>query len=812
MNTNHERTAFCLRSPKKRSLNCAIHPVKQKRLSKLARTTSFSLAVALSIFVLIFTLTAIYQSVSPRPVSALAGWQTENNARYYYDASGKKLKGLQKIDNKWYLFDKTTGILMQEGNDIYFGSFFTNNFGAEDWQNYDSNQVLPVMYLTLNGHDMSPFTTLMDENATDSDYRSIVCGVSNLTHPNCLSAGSAGLKSTFSDGANGLRSGSRPVYIFGSYRDPSPFFSNGRLYLVGTSPSSANATSDVRDFAIISSNDLLSYDWGHPTNSVRQQINDPSANIWAPRWFSGKDGSAHVMYVSYKGSSTDLDTQFYTTRFTLPQNNDIASLDHLPSGSTGRPHALFENTAPQPVTLNYDLSVLAAPYITADDRQDSQRVTAIEADMRNAMNRAIGGDVFYDAKTAKYYMVIKREHCQKDNGRCTTKTLPSTLLFFELASGNTDFTSWNYLYQLETSSLDPHSCDPATTNGRYPYVMEGASIINVGGRYYMYSDTYDADGYVGVRVYAADSITDNSWSLAADRQCGNGAGGSSVPVLYGSDSLTDAEKGYLSDNGARRVYLRHGSWTKLSDASSIAMIQTAYNGIAIPPEAKSYAYDGKEKTFTDDAYVRKYNDSIVGMPFIEQTGGTAFATNPGVYTVQISPKAGMTWEDGTTDAKSITWKIIDQKTYTIHFDANTGTGNMSNQTYNLDQSTALPANGFTKDGYSFKEWNTKADGTGTSYADGQSIKNLATANQTITLYAIWEKNSDSVIPPTDDSTPEPEPTPEITPTTTEPSATTAANAIANPKTTNGALPLILIVSSAFVGSTALGYFGLHKRR
>ncbi len=40
--------------------------------------------------------------------------------------------------------------------------------------------------------------------------------------------------------------------------------------------------------------------------------------------------------------------------------------------------------------------------------------------------------------------------------------------------------------------------------------------------------------------------------------------------------------------------------------------------------------------------------------------------------------------------------------------------------------------------YAFKNWNTKADGTGTSYAAKQSVKNLpVSSGNTITLYAQW---------------------------------------------------------------------------
>ena len=78
---------------------------------------------------------------------------------------------------------------------------------------------------------------------------------------------------------------------------------------------------------------------------------------------------------------------------------------------------------------------------------------------------------------------------------------------------------------------------------------------------------------------------------------------------------------------------------------------------------------------------------------------------------------------------------------TVTFEAN-GTveypveGTMPPQTVNAKTDTALNANSFTREGYNFLNWNTAADGTGDSYADGATI-NLT---ENTTLYAQWEDN------------------------------------------------------------------------
>ena len=84
--------------------------------------------------------------------------------------------------------------------------------------------------------------------------------------------------------------------------------------------------------------------------------------------------------------------------------------------------------------------------------------------------------------------------------------------------------------------------------------------------------------------------------------------------------------------------------------------------------------------------------------------------------------------------------------YTVHFNPSsyfegnliTGTGTMSDQSIFEGVSTALTSNGFTAPpGYYFVGWNTAQDGSGTSYTNRQSVTDLASAGNTITLYAMW---------------------------------------------------------------------------
>ena len=79
-------------------------------------------------------------------------------------------------------------------------------------------------------------------------------------------------------------------------------------------------------------------------------------------------------------------------------------------------------------------------------------------------------------------------------------------------------------------------------------------------------------------------------------------------------------------------------------------------------------------------------------------------------------------------------------TYYVKFNANGGSGSMSNQTFTYGTAQNLTANAFIRTGYTFAGWTTNDDGSGTSYADKASVNNMSTTNGAIVnLYAKWTK-------------------------------------------------------------------------
>lgn len=75
------------------------------------------------------------------------------------------------------------------------------------------------------------------------------------------------------------------------------------------------------------------------------------------------------------------------------------------------------------------------------------------------------------------------------------------------------------------------------------------------------------------------------------------------------------------------------------------------------------------------------------------------------------------------------------KTYTITYDANGGSEAPSSQTKTENVDLTLSDTKPTREGYTFVNWNTKKDGTGTSYNAGDTYKQ----NANVTLYAQYQE-------------------------------------------------------------------------
>lgn len=186
---------------------------------------------------------------------------------------------------------------------------------------------------------------------------------------------------------------------------------------------------------------------------------------------------------------------------------------------------------------------------------------------------------------------------------------------------------------------------------------------------------------------------------------------------------------------------------------------------ACPNLTVSYTLDGKTYTITHDTwdqtgtiYVPKNTMIYVspniqsGFGFQRWEGHDSWVTGNSIYTLDAdgnivdtdSVVVGRS-EDmalyygapGYTDGE-VYLRMRDGSSgyefYTVTYDANEGKGTMSSQTFS-EYPVYIRNNEFTREGCTFTGWNTKDDGTGTTYKPNDVYSTKAD----VTLYAQWQE-------------------------------------------------------------------------
>lgn len=152
--------------------------------------------------------------------------------------------------------------------------------------------------------------------------------------------------------------------------------------------------------------------------------------------------------------------------------------------------------------------------------------------------------------------------------------------------------------------------------------------------------------------------------------------------------------------------------------------------MTVTEEEKSYE-DGKD-SFTIS------NPTRTGYTFLGWTGSNNSKTPEKTVKITTSDVGNKTY--------TANWA---PNNYKVSFKANGGKGSMADEYFTYDMRQVLSENKFTRSNYKFKGWNTKANGTGKSYKNNEEVMNLLeNSNETITLYAQWQKvtkNSSKII-------------------------------------------------------------------
>jgi uncharacterized repeat protein (TIGR02543 family) len=219
--------------------------------------------------------------------------------------------------------------------------------------------------------------------------------------------------------------------------------------------------------------------------------------------------------------------------------------------------------------------------------------------------------------------------------------------------------------------------------------------------------TYDAEKALSANAFSRAGYTFSGWNTASDGSGTPYADKASVENLSSTDGATVTLFAQWAENGPVTISYVSADAAKgtVSPASeSVAPATGAPSATATPAAGYHFV------SWTDA------DGNVVGtaahLAPAKPAGGAYVAAT---YTADFAPNA-----------------------YTVAFDPNGGTGTMAPQAMAYGTPAALAANALSRTNWAFAGWNTKADGSGTAYADAATVSDLATEDgATVTLCAQW---------------------------------------------------------------------------
>jgi len=217
---------------------------------------------------------------------------------------------------------------------------------------------------------------------------------------------------------------------------------------------------------------------------------------------------------------------------------------------------------------------------------------------------------------------------------------------------------------------------------------------------------------------------------------------SSLTTIYVKKDF-EISSGSVSDN---MFYLSRklvgSAGTSYSCAYSASHVDSSYAKIALATQRGYFTLSDENREYT---IFYNYNGGTANNPITYSINTPTFSLN--APTKEGYSFVGWTGSNGNTPERSVTIlqgtignkhydAVFNPNVYTIQFNSNGGTGSMPFMEVTYDTYESLRSNTFTYDDHYFIGWNTKADGTGFFYEDGQTIFNMVT-DGIVTLYAQW---------------------------------------------------------------------------
>ena len=298
----------------------------------------------------------------------------------------------------------------------------------------------------------------------------------------------------------------------------------------------------------------------------------------------------------------------------------------------------------------------------------------------------------YDEKTDRLVFTV--------NGEAALNTLSLTLAGMDVDSASYVLPITNNITINIQSGNVTINQDAALLAGVQVNIAEGAGLTVANGKniYFYDSDEWSSDNFVWGPckfksvAYAPGKAYNRSNNDLVDAKMDVNGSVTAIGAIYTTGSGADI----CSSNGTGK-YIQQGT---PGTATATYQYNASSSAVTIPiTAAKLHNADG---TYTETATA---------------SAGDIINYVNGVWGGEESAELTVTFEaNGSAE-------------YPVE-------GTMAPQSVTAKKDTALNANTFTREGYNFLNWNTAADGTGDSYADGATVNLTADT----TLYAQWEDN------------------------------------------------------------------------
>ena len=350
----------------------------------------------------------------------------------------------------------------------------------------------------------------------------------------------------------------------------------------------------------------------------------------------------------------------------------------------------------------------------------------------------------------------------------TTKTIDATVKTGYTWSKWSDGTTTKSRSITVTGAV---SLTASATANTYTVAYNGNG--NTGGSTASSSHTYDSAKALTSNGFTKTGYTFAGWATSASGSVAY-SNGQSVSNLTSTNGATFNLYAKWTANTNTKYVVKHYKEDLNADTYTLADTQnlTGTSDASVTPAVKSYTGFTAPSTQTvtisaDGSRVVEYRYTRNSYT-VTLTNGTGISatTGNGTYeygasvTLGATVKTGYTWSKWTGSAESTTKAYnftmgagnvsytanATANTYTVAYNNNGGSGSMSSVSHTYDTAKNLTGNTFAKTGYTFSGWNTAANGTGDSYTDAQSVKNLTSTNgATVTLYAQWTANNYTVV-------------------------------------------------------------------